>query len=467
LSRKLVLIHGYSDKGPSFDNWAEKLCARGIDAQQINICNYISLNNEITIPDIAEGLARAAVVLGWTADQEFDAVVHSTGILVIRAWLANNPARRKYLKHLIALAPATWGSPLAAAGRSWLGAIVRGNKQFGPDFLNAGDRILDALELGSEFQWDLSHRDLLGDNPLFTTSDDSPYVSVFIGNQAYTGIKELIDKPATDGTVRWSGCSLNTRKITVDLTKAGAVEFRAQMSPWPATRLSIPMFAVGGKNHTSLLQEPEDAFADILSDFLKISSSDDFDNWFKRTEAWNAPALEEMKKDNHGPHDGWQQFIIHVVDEYGESIPDYVVDLFSQDPTDLTGDALTETGVDSFDLDVHAYKTDPSFRCFHVRLPLNSTSGGVGELWMRLIASSGTDLITFQGYTSGSKTITEQSPVVLNITQLAGSTRNTFFYPFVTTMVEIRLNREPLPLIGQTKLMTMNPFQPRPVTNHS
>ncbi|HEX4770018.1 MAG TPA: hypothetical protein VH351_04250 [Bryobacteraceae bacterium] len=460
MSRKLVLIHGYSDTGPSFNNWAAKFQARGIDAQQINICNYISLNNEITIPDIAEGLDRAARFTGWTADQEFDAIVHSTGILVIRAWLANNPERRKYLKHLIGLAPATWGSPLAAAGRSWLGAIARGNKQFGPDFLNAGDHILDALELGSKFQWDLSHRDLLGESPLFTTADDSPYVSVFIGNQSYTGIRELINKPGTDGTVRWSGCSLNARKITVNLTKAGAAEFRAQMSPWPASRLSVPMFAVAGKNHTTLLIEPEDDLADTLSDFLKISSADDFDEWLKRTEAWNAPALEEMKKDNHGPHDGWQQFVIRVVDEYGEPVPDYVVDLFSQDPTDLTGDQLKEAGFQDFDLDVHAYKTDSSFRCFHVRLPMNAASGGIGELWMRLIASSGTDLITYQGYTSGSKAITEQSPVVLNITQMTSSGHAKFFYPFVTTLVEIQVNREPLPLTGLTKLMTMNPFQP-------
>lgn len=126
----------------------------------------------MTIPDIAEGLSRAAEDLGWPPDQDFDAVVHSTGMLVIRAWLCNDRARQKHLKHLISLAPATWGSPLAHMGRSWLGAIVRGNRSFGPDFLNAGDRILDALELGSKFTWELAHRDLLGDSPLFTTDED-------------------------------------------------------------------------------------------------------------------------------------------------------------------------------------------------------------------------------------------------------------------------------------------------------
>ncbi len=90
MARKLVLIHGYSDQGPSFKNWASKLRDHGVDATQINICSYISLNNEVTIPDIAEGLGRATDYLGWPPEQEFDAIVHSTGMLVIRAWLCNN-----------------------------------------------------------------------------------------------------------------------------------------------------------------------------------------------------------------------------------------------------------------------------------------------------------------------------------------------------------------------------------------
>ncbi|MBV9155127.1 MAG: hypothetical protein JO097_02625, partial [Acidobacteriaceae bacterium] len=387
MSRKLVLIHGYSDQGPSFNNWAGALRDRGIDAQQINICNYISLNNEITVPDIAEGLGRAAEDLGWTPDQEFDAIVHSTGMLVIRAWLCNNNQRQKYLKHLIGLAPATWGSPLASQGRSWLGAIVRGNKQFGPDFLNAGDKILEALELGSKFTWDLAHRDLLCDAPVFTTGPESPYVAIFIGNQPYTGIKELIDKPGTDGTVRWSGCSLDTRKFTVDLRKAGAPETRAQAVAWVENRLSVPMFAVEGKTHSSLLTDPDDDLAGILVKFLNVSSQDAYDRWLNDTTQWSASALKRMKQDNNGAFDGWQQFVIHVVDEYGEPVPDYVVDLFKQNPTGLDDSELADAEIQDFDMDVHAYGPDQSFRCFHVRVPLNASNDGVGELWLRLAAS--------------------------------------------------------------------------------
>jgi hypothetical protein len=454
--RKLVLIHGYSDQGPSFDNWAAKLRGRGVDANAINICNYISLNNEITIPDIAEGLGRAADYLEWSPDQEFDAIVHSTGMLVIRAWLCNNNRRQKYLKHLVGLAPATWGSPLAHLGRSWLASILRGNHQIGPDFLNAGNRVLDGLELGSKFTWDLAHRDLLCDSPLFTTGPGSPYVAVFIGNQAYPGIKELVDKPGTDGTVRWAGCSLNTRKFTIDLRRSNGSQTRAQMTPWVNGRLSVPMFAVEGKNHTSLLQEPEDDLVDLVVKFLNVSSDSQYEDWRAQAGRWNAPALEKMKLDKTVPHDGWQQFVIHVVDEYGDPVPDYVVDLFRRDPTGLQGQEMQAAEVEEFDLDVHSYQADQSYRCFHVRIPPNASTGGFGELWMRLTASSGTELIAYQGYTPGSTTITEESPVILNISHLDGGD-GALFCPFTTTLVEIKMNREPLPFRGQTKLMTMRP----------
>ena len=98
-----------------------------------------------------------------------------------------------------------------------------------------------------------------------------------------------------------------------------------------------------------------------------------------------------MKQDKKGSHDGWQQFVIHLVDEHGDSIPDYVVDLYRRDPRGLQGKDLEAAEITEFDLDVHSYKADESFRCFHMR-------------------------------------------------------------------VEIKLNREPLPFHGLTKLVTMRPY---------
>ena len=455
--RKLALIHGYSDQGSSFDAWAGKLQARGVDAKQINICNYVSLINEITIPDIGEGLNRAMQDLGWQEGEPYDAIVHSTGMLVMRAYLCNQATRPRNLKHLVGLAPATWGSPLASQGRSFLGMLFRGNKQLGPDFLNSGDLILEGLELGSEFTWELAHRDLLSDKPIFTTADDSPYVAVFIGNTPYTGIRELINQPATDGTVRWAGCGLNTRKFIVDLRRGIPDEQRMSVVEWAEGRQSIPMFAVEGKNHGTLLSEPDNELADRIVQFLGVSSSQGLSDWMAATKTWSAPALQKMKVDKQGPTDGWQQFVFHLIDEYGNPVPDYVVDLFAGDPTDLSGGDLAAIEITEFDLDVHAYGPDKSFRCFHVRLPQGVIMNGAGELWLRLTASSGTDLIGYQGYAPGKTAITEVTPVLLDISKY-GDGPDSLFCPFTTTLVEIRVNREPLPFKGQSRLMTMAAF---------
>jgi hypothetical protein len=45
-------------------------------------------------------------------------------MLVLRSWLTMYRKRLDRVKGLIGLAPATFGSPVARMGRSWLGAIV-------------------------------------------------------------------------------------------------------------------------------------------------------------------------------------------------------------------------------------------------------------------------------------------------------------------------------------------------------
>ncbi len=77
----LVIIHGYSDKGQSFLPWAQLLHQKGIPVENISICSWISLNNEVTVKDIAEAFDRALTTLPNLSNGEpFDALVHSTGI---------------------------------------------------------------------------------------------------------------------------------------------------------------------------------------------------------------------------------------------------------------------------------------------------------------------------------------------------------------------------------------------------
>ena len=286
---RTLLIHGYSASGEDFYPWRDQLAAVGIPTISIEIGNYITLNNEVTIKDLGEAFDRALRLTKWSTDDKddvwtFDAIVHSTGMLVLRQWLASDPfgrddprSRIKRLKHLVGLAPATFGSPQAKQGRSWLGALVKGKKQLGPDFLNAGNQVLDGLELASKFTWDLAHKDMLCPAPLYDKGSDTPYVAIFIGNTPYDGVAAVSNSPGSDGTVRWAGCALNTRKVTVDfrrepkLTDADGKVTRCKLDPWVNGRLAAPMIAVDGLNHGTIVQSPDPTVASANQGFFRNS----------------------------------------------------------------------------------------------------------------------------------------------------------------------------------------------------
>ena len=442
----VVLIHGYSDQGASFLKWRDALRDRGYKVEEISICNYQSLTNEITIKDIAEGFDRALKTRAHlAADQPFDAIVHSTGMLVLRSWLTTYESRRGRLKHLIGLAPATFGSPLAHKGRGFIGAIFKGNRQIGPDFLEAGDLILDGLELASRFTWDLTHADLLCDNPFYGKGPDSPYVFIFCGTDSYKGIRQLVNEPGTDGTVRWAGCSLTTQKITIDLTVdpvgAPAPQDRVKATDNDTKKvLPMPFWPVAGKNHATILSDPDQALVELVATALKVDSETKFDEWQALAAKATSAARDSIAE--------WQQFVVRAVDERGDPVTDYHVELFTKD-----GDGHETVG--DFDLDVHAYGADKSLRCFHVQPQLiidKLKQQGSGNLWVRVIAPSGSALVGYHGLHSekldpdmmtmdadGVWDAQIELPLAFNQAGVK------LFYPFTTTFVELRLNRDPMP----------------------
>ena len=111
-----------------------------------------------------------------------------------------------------------------------------------------------------------------------------------------------------------------------------------------------------------------------------------YQSW-AQTYAGPGSAHEKALKDRM-----WQQFVIRAVDERGDPVPDYFLDVGTVE------DGGFEV-LDDFALDVHPFTDDPSYRCFHVDLaklrPAERTS-----LSLRLIAQSGTDLVAYYGYGS-------------------------------------------------------------------
>lgn len=444
--RPVVLIHGYSDKGRSFARWSEILQSRGFDVSEVHIANYVSLSNEITIKDIAEGLDRALRArAGLGAEEPFDAIVHSTGMLVIRAWLtgtADRALRLRRLKHLVGLAPASHGSPLAHKGRSWLGAMFKGSRGLGPDFLEAGDEVLQGLELGSAFTWDLAHADLVGPEPAYTLAPDTPYVFTFCGDQGYGGLKSVVNPEASDGTVRWAGCSLDTRKYVFDLTAGGhAPGQRLRVAPFGDQEISL--IPVSGMHHGSIVGEPTDELVELVMGALEVDSADRFKAWLTGARERTAATRRGMRR--------WQQFVIRLVDERSDPVPDWNLQ--------LSGSARGRSSLQSFDLHVHVYQRDPSLRCFHVDLG-ELRPGELGELHLRLLANSGTELVAYLG--EGSEKISADGlrfrkqgkwDARIELTPVLNDPRTRLFHPFTTTLIEMRINREPVPPVGANRVL--------------
>lgn len=149
---------------------------------------------------------------------------------------------------------------------------------------------------------------------------------------------------------------------------------------------------------------------------------------------------------------GWQQLIIHMVDEHGDGVPDFNFQIFVSD--DLS--QSDNPSFPSIPLIADAYSGDNSYRCFYIRvypgmLNLNAPGKPSKRMWIELIASSGSALVQYEAYTSDAdvpKSLTVDhsggSPVKCDITALAQGA--SLLYPYTTTLLEVFVEREPTPL---------------------
>jgi pimeloyl-ACP methyl ester carboxylesterase len=474
----VIFVHGYSDSGKSWGPWREILRQRlGIDDALMHTCSYVSLDNGISIKDIAEGFDRALTAQGGLGpDQCFDAVVHSTGMLVVRAWLAADPLRAKRLKRLIAFAPATFGSPLAKQGRSWLGAVFKGNKQLGPDFLEAGDEILLELELASAFTWRLAEEDFFADPPRYDAGVDTPYVFVFCGTGTYGGLRKIVDKPGTDGTVRRSGCGMNVRMIELDMTKTGMVARRRSPALAAVPKLTpgerviankwlnvaIPAHLVGDPqkgedvNHATILSAPVPELIELVVDAFDMTDpaggagkdpAAGYNAWLTKADA--NTRFKRLPQQ-------YQQFIIHAVDERGDPITDYNLQLYRSDGT--------QARIEEFDADVDVYSGDASYRCFHVDVAaLLPQDGGQppSGLTINIVASPGTTYVAYLGYGYEEQTEPGSWDASLGFSGAVLAAFE-FFRPYTTTMIRLYIERQVMPLDPQqpASLLTWDPSDP-------
>jgi hypothetical protein len=115
----------------------------------------------------------------------------------------------------------------------------------------------------------------------------------------------------------------------------------------------MPFWPIAEKNHATILSEPEDALVDLVVSAFQVDSEGAFDDWQTKAKSFTGEARSKLPE--------WQRFVVRAIDDRGDPITDYHIELFIKHPDG------EEVPLDS-DLDVHAYGADKSLRCFHVEL---------------------------------------------------------------------------------------------------
>jgi hypothetical protein len=391
MTKKMLIVHGYSDGSTSFTGLRDFFVAQGIyDKKDVFLLDYSSMDDEATYRDFADKLDTEYESLFH--GERIDIACHSTGSLVTRAWLAlrheRECRRKRHLKprpdivcpvhRLLMFAPANFGSDLAGMGQSFLGKFRTtffNTNSFKEDFMESGKTVLQGLEPASPFQWELSCLDLhpnKEDGSFFDRRAKEKgrcYPFVIAAGEGYGGLQSKIvkkrNKPGTDGTVRIAGTSLNTRYCTLDFRSTGTAILWNEDIKFE----DIPFAVFAGFNHGSIIDPEKKAFLDkngpgtLALKALKVKNLADYKasaGVFERACEANYKALKGARTDRY------QQFFFKVRDDVNLKVDDYFIDFYVVDSNGKTHARLTEKFDKDFAAEFYTHSDDPACRVMMV-----------------------------------------------------------------------------------------------------
>lgn len=458
MAHATLIIHGWSDNSRSFVNLKKFLVNQGIgDVSSVYYGDYQSREDNITFEDLADGLndqliARGFITKAGRKRRDLNVIVHSTGGLVIRHWLWHYYIRRGRsadecpVRRIVMLAPANFGSPLAHKGKSFIGGFFKGRLDL-DNFLEVGRHLLDGLELASPYQWALAHHDLLIDKPLY--GPGKIQVTVMVGLDTYRGMRGLVNKPGTDGTVVIAGTSLNPVKFVLDCCSPRSG--RSTPYTWKHTQADcVTAFGVlPGLNHGSIVNDVSKARWKPVGRFmlraLRASPMefralrDDLARTTKQTYK-NASASKGEK---------YQQFHVRAVDDHDQPVLDYTIEFsvvresrinrgLAAGKRDRTERKWSGKAHALFCDDFHTHQKDPSHRRFlvaptKVKALLTKAEVELGEkpqLSMRVHVPRIDRGITYDA---------DRLQDIALVSSKKGAP--TFLFPNTTTLLELRINR--------------------------
>jgi hypothetical protein len=261
--KPIVLIHGYSAESPTDDaasiqgiygDLPQRLRAT-YNVIEIDLSRYVSLNDSVTIQDIARALNRALNEQHPNLLQTgLHVVIHSTGALVIRKWIQLFSLKPSPIGNLVYLAGANLGSGWARIGQ---GQIARWGRFVFERGAQRGVKVLHALEFGSSDTIDM-HLGFLRDGTNII-KDYQVQEFIIIGTQADPAWFEFpiryAHEDGSDGVVRVSSTNLNFNHIVI-----GPVNGAASL-PWPQIQTALQA-AAAKSDFPSYYEVKQSSYAD-------------------------------------------------------------------------------------------------------------------------------------------------------------------------------------------------------------
>lgn len=458
MASKLLIVHGYSDGSTSFTGLGNFFIEQGLyRPEDVVYIDYSSMDDDATFHDFADKLDTDHRTR--LKGERIDVACHSTGSLVVRAWLALHQRRAAGrgldepcpVDRLLCFAPANFGSDLATLGQSFLGKFRTtffNSHSHRADFMESGKVVLQGLEPASPFQWEVSaDYDLHGNGTYFREKREGDqdgyrpcFPFVLAAGMCYDGVQaKLIPQramPGTDGTVRIPGTSLNTRACSLDFRENGPELIWWKESKFPR----IPFVVCAGFNHGSIIDPQQPGFADpdgpgalaleALRTVKDRAGYEQMVNRFDEATETNYARMPEERRDRY------QQFFFRVRDDVDQLVDDFYVDFHVEGSDGQPHEELTLQFDRDFEAAVHRHSVKASHRVF-----LMNCSRLV-EFDSKLTDARGKLVIEITGVSSNPDVSYEVSRFIAYDPQVPlRPGEPTLLYPNTTTLVDVILNR--------------------------
>jgi pimeloyl-ACP methyl ester carboxylesterase len=430
----IVIIHGWSDHASSFQPLQNAVAAAiAVPVTTISLAEWLSMDDLVTYDDLVTRMDSVWTSYGLPRNPgSVDVIVHSTGGLLIRDWMSRFfPAPgTSPVKHLVMLAPANFGSPIAQKGASFIGRIIKGWSS--PTAFEVGALLLKGLEVASPYSWDLATRDLFGPTPYF--GPGATLATVLVGNAGYTGISSAANEPGSDGTVRVSTANLNAACASFDLRDPANPIFTGPQNINGQTAFHI----MDGLNHGTIHDPTQNGLMPAIVAALQVDDAG-FGAYCVAQDAANQVVMTARQVPNSDPYYwGYQNTVFLVTDQFGNHVTDYFIEFYGP-----AANTFWETLFHSQVIeDVHPYSDDNAYRSLLIDMKtLLSVQPQNAPLQISLSASPdiSNNEVGYSSFADGS----------IGAITLPQNQFSLLFQPNRTIFINITINRQQKPDIFQ------------------